>query len=218
MTSSILKYSCFIILILDLFNYGYSQTASLENNRPKIAKLYLSCGGIGYNEVNVVGLNSTFILSNDWGGSISYQQSFLRTRNIPDDYSPGLCLFDCSQLDYTRVLALKILKEFPISTKLIRFGIESGPSWVEYYFARFRPGNFSGGGSSNYTLYYDVKNTVGLVLKAKVEFPLTRFAGLELAAMVNINEFKSFIGMEINWTLGVVRARIKPSKKMTISG
>ncbi len=107
-------------------------------------------------------------------------------------------------VDYVQIISIKVLKEFATSNKKLRFGIEAGPAWVNYNATKFEH-NSSGIFSSNYETSRIKKNTVGISLRAKAEFPFTKYFGLECAGFTNINNSRSFIGIELCLTFGLVR-------------
>jgi len=51
----------------------------------------------------------------------------------------------------------------------------------------------------------DVCTTVGLSLRAKAEFRLTRFFGLETAVQANLNGLRTYFGVDVMFTLGWLR-------------
>jgi hypothetical protein len=208
-----IKFICFAALFGVLSNCTYSQADSLITNKTLLSKYYVGFGAGFCNKGLEVGLSSTFILSNDWGGSIRFNSNFFEAKNLPPDYYDFVLfmpfLSNGLPSDNVNVLSFNLIKEFPTRSKLIRFGIEMGPSLVNYKIANFRPVSnpipFLG---SNYDIIRDKQSTVGLSLRLKAEFPLTRFAGLEIAAYTNVNGLQSVSGIElICLNLGLLREK-----------
>ncbi len=201
----------YLAALICIISYSaYSQTDSLRQDKIHLSKSYL---GLGFGTCNS-GLggvfSGTFILSNDWGGSIRYNPNALGAKNLPDDYY-DIVLFipfltNGLPTDNIHVLSFLLLKEFPTQTKFVRFGIEFGPAFVKYEVARFtsvsNPIPFMG---SNYDVSHDNNSSIGFSVRAKAEFPLTRFAGLEIAPNANINGFRSVLDIDFCLTLGLVR-------------
>jgi hypothetical protein len=179
-----------------------------------ICKAYLDGGpGITNESEEEVGAGLHLILLNNWGASVSYNVYFPEAVDLPANYYSGLCLFgNCKPNDNLTSTSLRVMREFPTKTKLIRFGIEGGFSFVGYKKAHFSYNSNQGFFDSNYIVTYSQKYSGGVSLRLKAEFPFTRFAGLELAMVSNINPYLSYVGMELTMTLGVVRDRIKPKK------
>ncbi len=152
------------------------------------------------------------ICSNHWGGSISYDNYSKKAQELPDDYQAGDPIGNENPVDELNSLSIRLLREFPISVKFIRFGVECGPSLILYNRAHFIYEIHGGAYGGNYGIHYSFQYSAGLSLRAKAEFPLTRFLGLEIAAISNINKYQSYVGVDLNLTLGYVRDRIKPKK------
>jgi hypothetical protein len=143
------------------------------------------------------GLSFTVILKNDWGGSLSYKHTSYDKRDNSGQ---------------TSEFSLCVVKEFPVkTTKRVRGGLEAGPSLVKYEKVE-QIRLVSGWLGSYYEKQTSKHTTMGLNLRAKLEFPLTLAFGFEIALYSNINKYKSVIGFEFYLTLGKVRDRIKPRK------
>lgn len=175
----------------------------------KSTKVYLGFGG-GYPKN--AGLSFTVVLKNDWGGSISAKHTSFDKK---DRSGETFGIFGAGSVpgDEFTEYAMCVVREFPSRTsKRIRFGLEGGLSLVYYekvesYF--LTSGWFFGTYYSAVTTDY---TTVGLALRAKIEFPVSLGLGLEVALYGNINRYKPHAGFEIYLTLGKVRDRLTPKK------
>ena len=202
------------IFLITFCSIASNRIHSQESQADKHSKIYFSLGGGAGIKSQLMGFGGTCILPKEWGFSLSYKGSNYQARNLPSDYYQGLDFQ--KPFDYLHVLSFNYLKEFSTSTKLIRYGIEGGPSLVTEGIAAFTYKPLNGLEDlfeSNYSYSYTKKSTVGLSVRAKIEFPLTRFAGLEIAGFANVNSFQSIIGGEIYLTLGKIRDRIKTKQK-----
>lgn len=82
------------------------------------------------------------------------------------------------------------------------YGFEAGPSYVRAYIADdFTPQ----AGLPNYGYEKSEYQTAGLSLRAKAVFPLLPFAGLEIGVTSNLNNRRSYVGVEALLNLGKVR-------------
>ena len=203
------KFICLIGLLSIFSNNGYSQADSLGNKKVRLSEFYLGLGAGPCNKGLGCGLGGTIILSDNWGGSVYFRANFLEAKNLPEDYVDFVLFLPFMSngipTDIVQVLSFNLLKEFPTHSKLIRFGIELGPSWTNVQIAHFTPKDYVPGLGSNYNIIREGKNSIGLSLKVKAEFPFSGFAGLELAAYTNINKYQSVIGLDLCVTLGLVR-------------
>jgi hypothetical protein len=116
-------------------------------------------------------------------------------------------------LDMLNTKSLTIMREFPIR-KILRLGLEAGFSDARYkkaVFTRRHPNTIPGTApstsfsSDRYDVSYGRVVSAGISLRAKVEFPLTRFFGIEFALYGNINKFRTFSGFEMYLVFGRVR-------------
>ena len=73
-----------LFFAVTIVNPVFSQSGGSEVHKLKISNLYGGLGaGFGY-KGGIIGMSSTFILTNDWGGSISYKNNFLKAeKNLP---------------------------------------------------------------------------------------------------------------------------------------
>jgi hypothetical protein len=190
----------------------YSQADSARSSELLVSETYfgLSSGlcksGIG------VAFNGTFIFTNNWGGTVSYNANILTARNLPDDYYDFVLfipfLLNGLPTDNIQALSFNLLRAFPTQIKLIRFGIEFGPSIVNTKIAHFTPipGPIPFFGT-NYDMTRDNNYSIGLSLRGKAEFLFSRFAGIEMAGYTNINSIRPIIGFELGINFGLVREK-----------
>jgi hypothetical protein len=199
-----------VYLIVILYpGINYAQTDSTVVQKEKLAYVYLDFGA-GISKKLIIGIGGDFVFSNNWGGSLSYAYYSPEAKELPADYTGS---FFGNPTDNITTYSVRLIREFPIYTKLIRLGIEGGVSLIEYQKAHFAPNPNPGWFGSNYIVTHSNENTAGLSFKGKAEFPLSRFLGCEIALISNVNEYQSYVGAELHFTLGLVRDRMKPLKK-----
>lgn len=173
----------------------------------KSVKAYLGFGG-GYPRNG--GISFTFILKNDWGGSINFKHTTFDKIDHSGEtggiFGPGMIPGD----DFDE-FSLCVVREFPSRTsKRVRFGLEAGPSLVYYeevISSYLTSGWIFGRYYSSNTEEYI---TGGLALRAKIEFPVSLGFGLEIALYGNINPKRPHAGFELYITVGKVRDRLTP--------
>jgi hypothetical protein len=202
----------FLIMIFGaLSNPIRSQAYSSAIGESKSSYLFFN-SGFGYGTGGATfGLGLVCFSSNGWGGSLSYKLNIKKSKNVPSDYYDN-GMRTIAPKDYLTLISLNFVKEFPSSNVARRFGIEIGPAWVKYNPAGFKlnptydPNNPPWFG--NFYKYYKTRNptqTIGLTLKGKEEFLLTRSCGLELAIFGNLNNAQSVFGIELNLNVGKIR-------------
>jgi hypothetical protein len=160
-----------------------------------------SYGGLGLgigNRGGFLGMDYSFIYSNNWGGNISWKINAAKSKDIPDDfYQYGM--FRTTPYDYVIIVSFNMVKEIPGLKKNERYGIEAGPSWVNCRKADFSDYR------NVYNYEHNKSNTMGLSLRGKIEFLPIKYIGLEIATFANINSIKPIIGIEFCIHFGKVR-------------
>ena len=61
--------------------------------------------------------------------------------------------------------------------------------------------------TENYTWNYKKYNTLSLIINPKIEFPFTRFYGLTISPMLQINKDRTYFGIGIGHMIGLLRKR-----------
>jgi hypothetical protein len=169
---------------------------------PKTIRLFVAFGG-GF--PRTLGISTNILFKNDLGGSISYRYRAVKSNSEPSDYHSGIFLLPFEPpRDEVTMLSVCFMKTFTNPTrKRIRFGIEAGPSLVRYSVVNFtKRSSFLG---SNYVVSYKENVALGLLLRLKVELPVTKYFGFEIAATGNLNAVQSFASLELYLTFGKLR-------------
>jgi hypothetical protein len=198
----------------------------LKMQNLKLTSCYIGFGGnFGHQQsfFPKVGLSGTFLLSNNWGGNINFKVKDFKA-DVPKDYSGGSkeqpFLFG-SFSDYLSISTLNVVREFPTRMKRLRFGIELGLSWLTYSKLKFNKiapfykyysingDTFSRLIINNYSTERSLSSAIGFSMRTKIELPLTRIMGLELAVYANINKFQTYIGLEAYLSFGFIREKIQ---------
>ncbi len=193
-----------LLLFSVLTNNIWSQTDSLKTDKIAPAILYLGFGG----GVNTRGGNfelSFTIASADYlGGSLNLRRGSVKLAEIPADY--GGQFGRLPPYDDFMVLSFNLVKTFITSEKPVRFGFEAGPSWVRYNKTELViDPNYGFPFVYKYDKVHTLKNTFGVSLTAKAEFPFSRFMGCELGVFTVINKIQSVLGLNVCLNLGKVR-------------
>jgi hypothetical protein len=197
------KLHFFLITLFGILsNNIFPQTDSLANNEANLSKRSLGMELGTCQKGMILGLDYTFINSKGVGGSFGYNLNIAKSKDVPSDYySTGLRVF--APRDFLTLVWFDLVKEFLASNHTTRFGIELGPSWIRYNVAKieinphYNPnGWFYNFDPNKYTKSHVASNTIGLNLKAKVEFPALDFCGVEIGAFTNLNSSHSVIGLK----------------------
>ncbi|OFY65334.1 MAG: hypothetical protein A2V64_04870 [Bacteroidetes bacterium RBG_13_43_22] len=188
----------------------YPQADSLATKKLQVSGAYLGMGFGAFKSGLGGVISGTFLLSNNWGISLRYNPNSMETKNMPDDYIDLVLgipfLTNGIPSDNINAFSVHVVREFPTKTNLVRLGLELGPSFIKYEEAVFTPVDawipLLG---SNYDVSHVPDNCIGFSIRGKIEFPLTRFAGLETAPYALINGLRSILGIDFVLTLGFLR-------------
>ncbi len=179
-------------------------TARAQNNERDPA--YLTAE---FNLGNYLGidLNFNYIFKNDYSIRVGYTGNWRRSESLPENYSPGLfTLFFFGTLDpydqmqnfqasFGRVYYLNEKQTIRANLSIgLGYTIITEPeNWQKIGQAFFVP---------NYYWEYKSHSTVSLIINPKIEFPLTRFYGLTISPMAQINKDRAYYGIGIGHMLG----------------
>gem|GEM_PF-1181716 len=202
------------LLIMLAFCLFFYSSAHAQESYPEKAQLRFMYVDLGFLVKDALSpsVSANVLLSNNWGGTLNYVLHFKEAKELPGNYSPGLCIFSpCNPTDDLHTFTLRLARRFHTNTKLLRFGIEAGPSFLFFRSRHFVPdgGNWF---SSNYDTYHTNHYSIGLSLKAFAEVPLCRYWGPKIGLTININQFQPYIALEVNHSFGYVRDRLRFKK------
>ncbi|NQU85624.1 MAG: hypothetical protein HQ541_07675 [Mariniphaga sp.] len=195
------KICCTAFFVLEI-GIAYSQPDVKIDSTQNLKLMYYGAGGsiIG----GSLGMSFTTVRSNNSGVCISFESNYQKAENIPHGREWELIT---GPNDKIHAISLRMVKELPTNSNKVRFGFETGPSFMLYKKAKFRI-------QESYFLWfpitytnksYDQKYTVGLSFKAKIEFPVLPFAGTEVTLNANLNGYQSYLSLDLYLTLGRVR-------------
>lgn len=69
----------------------------------------------------------------------------------------------------------------------------------------------------NYTYDYNKYHTIGFIVNPKIEFPFTRYYGLTISPMIQVNKDRRYIGIGIGQMLGALRKDSNPDPAVEVS-
>lgn len=163
---------------------------------------------------NYVGfdINLNYVHKEKHSFKIGYTGNIRKPKSQPEDYSSGLTgilLFGLAdpydQLENYQVGFGRIYKINRSGT--IRANVSIGIGYTVIW----EPGNWkrvnNGFLAENYTWNYRKYNTVSLIINPKIEFPFTRFYGLTISPMLQINKDSTYFGIGIGGMIGLLRKR-----------
>ncbi len=219
MNSTQKKLSFFSILFLALVIISNAQTKAIN-------KFYLHAGaGWGTYESGPVDLGLQAIIKNKWSATLSYQSLSMRPKNRPADYQPetGYVFFipytyearaDMNMVSLTAGRYFKLGKNTWATT-------EGGLSYVSGEKVNFERTEVTSSNiiivastTSNYTTTKETKSSMGVAMRADLNWGFASFMGLGCGVFANINSIQSPIGFQVKLIVGQM-GREKKNKHKT---
>ncbi len=176
--------------------------------------LYLT-GEVNLGNYIGVDLNINYVYKDTYTFKIGYTDNIRDAKSKPKDFNSGLIgvlLFGVGdpddQFENFQLCVGKLYKLNPRGTIRANMSIGLGYTIIE------TPENWQridngAGFVGNYLWDYRKHNTISLIINPKIEFPFTRYFGLTLSPMVQINKDTSYFGIGIGTMIGLLRSRIE---------
>jgi len=201
-------YLFLLLIIIFISTNGLAQDSASHKKQHKLAAVYFELNGGKANGKFTTGFGTSIIIKNGWGLSFELNESIYKAKHLPHDYFPGWDILgdDPIPYDHNFFFTLASVKEFNRKSKRIIPGIETGITYVVFaYYSNFQSipyeyGLF--GGSSNYTATYEKGHVLGLSVKPKLKFILSKNIGLEVSAWTILNKIENYYGVEVNLLIG----------------
>lgn len=192
---------------------------------PDPFRLYATPGGSLTNSGGGIGL--VLLLQNNWGLEVKYRSLTYRSARKPGNYDPGgheeeFCywIFGCwdeyvyetppDPRDYSEQYSISVHRKYGSVSAQARLGWQAGVTYMETEYYEFQKKDVNGPYGSNYDVTRLHARTPGLQAGVSLDFPLTRYWGLELGLIGQVNREHSMLFLELNSPLGLVRGRRHP--------
>jgi hypothetical protein len=159
-----------------------------------------------------VDINLNYVYKEEYSFKVGYSGNIRKPKSQPEDYTTGLTgillLGSANPYDQLENYQIGIGKIYKINQSgTIRLNASIG---LGYTIVR-EPENWerinNGFLAENYTWDYNKYNTVSLIINPKIEFPFSRFYGLTVSPMVQINKDRTYFGIGIGQMIGLLRKR-----------
>ena len=156
-----------------------------------------------------VDVNLNYVYKEKYSFKVGYTGNIRTPKSQPEDYSAGLLSFgllnaydqvENYQIGFGRIIFLN-------ENGTVRANISIGFGYTTIK----EPGNwqriYDESVPGNYTRDFKEYNTVSLIINPKIEFPFSRFYGLTVSPMVQINKDRTYFGIGIGQMFGLLRKR-----------
>ncbi|WP_245583439.1 hypothetical protein [Salinimicrobium terrae] len=199
--NSLKKYYFFFLLFFTINNIK----AQFSINNPIYFTSELTAGNyLG------VDIHFNYLLNEEYSFKMGYSGHLREPKSAPYNYSPGFFgilsfglknPFD--KLGNYHVMAGRIYNLNKKGTIRANISLGLGLAVIK------EPTNWQilerGLLYQNYTFDYNKYYTLGLILNPKIEFPFTKYFGLTLSPMLQINKDRTYIGIGIGHMIGPLR-------------
>ncbi|MCM4159926.1 hypothetical protein FHG64_05630 [Antarcticibacterium flavum] len=200
-----MKKTLILLFILFCFNTVHAQFA--QNHA-----IYHSAEVSAGNYLGV-DINANYVLRESYSFKIGYSGFIRRPVAAPENYSSGiiglLTLGLANPYDQLQNIQLMAGKVYKFNKKgTIRANLSLGVAFtIINEPTNWEPVETSSFLAQNYTYDYQSYNTLSLIINPKLEFPFTRYYGLSLSPLLQINKDRMYFGIGIGQMIGLLRGR-----------
>ena len=162
---------------------------------------------------NYLGLNAgiNYVYNQTYSFAVGFSGQIRKAKTTPADYSSGITgIFSfglANPSDQMGTLYLTAGKIFLIEqTGSVRFHLSLGMGYtVITEPANWQPAE-GGGITENYTYDAYSYGTISLIINPKIEFPFTRYFGLTLSPVLQLNKDRIYIGIAFGSMIGILKS------------
>jgi hypothetical protein len=199
-----------LLLLAAIFTGWYSAQAQEEQKY----SFYLS-GELGYGNYYGIDLSYNYLYREKYSFKLGYIGNIRKAETLPYDYTSGLfkamLLGFGTPVDQLKHLHLGAGRIYDLNKKgTIRVNLSVGLGYTTIK----EPGNWERTGShllkENYSWNYDKYRSLSLIINPKIEFPLSRFYGLTLSPMLQLNKDRTYVGIGVGQMIGLLRSKKQP--------
>lgn len=197
------KTICLFILLLFFLNLNAQ--FSEKNAIYLIGELNAGNFGGGNSSLN-------YVFDNKYSFQAGISGLYRESKSKPADFSSGMIrIFGSSssvkeEMQNWQILVGKIFVLNKSGT--IRFNMATGIGYTILKEAKnWKPVSKHGFGGANYTYDVERHGTLSLIINPRVEFPFSRYFGLTLSPILQINKDWTYIGFGVGMMIGLLRKK-----------
>lgn len=157
-------------------------------------------------------LNLNYVLKEKYSFKVGYNGNFRKPKSQPEDFTTGVTGILVSganspmdQFDNFGATVGRIFKMNQSGSIRVNFSLGAG------YTIFTEPENWKKINDNtvsltkNYTYEYVEHKTISLIVNPKIEFPITRYWGLSVSPMLQINKDRTYFGIGLGSMIGLLR-------------
>ncbi|TQD38647.1 hypothetical protein [Haloflavibacter putidus] len=188
---------------------------ALQNLNAQFSKNHTIYATTAANFGNYLGadLNLNYVYKEKYSVKLGYTPNIREADNTPADYTGGLTdllFFEFFKpYDELHSFNLSVGRIYKLNKKgSIRLNLSAGIGVVHLKEpTNWQPVEDPDFLGNNYTYDFKEYNTFNFVFNPKIEFPFTRYYGVSLSPMVQINKDRVYFGIGIGQMFGVLRSK-----------
>ena len=190
----------------------FSISSNIANAQFDENNAIYSTGELNLGNYIGVDINLNYVYKEEYSFKIGYSGNIRKPKSQPEDYTTGLTGIlllglanPYDQLENYQIGIGKIYKINQSGTIRLNASIGLGNTIVREpeNWERINNGFFA----ENYTWDYNKYNTVSLIINPKIELPFSRFYGLTVSPMLQINKDRTYFGIGIGQMIGLLRKK-----------
>ena len=190
----------------------FSISSNIANAQFDENNAIYSTGELNLGNYLGVDINLNYVYKEEYSFKIGYSGNIRKPKSQPEDYTTGLTGIlllglanPYDQLENYQIGIGKIYKINQSGTIRLNASIGLGNTIVREpeNWERINNGFFA----ENYTWDYNKYNTVSLIINPKIELPFSRFYGLTVSPMLQINKDRTYFGIGIGQMIGLLRKK-----------
>lgn len=200
-----MKRKIFIIAI-SLISFNFANAQFAENNA-----LYAT-GEMNVGNYFGADLNLNYVWKEKYAFKVGYTGNLRKPKSQPEDFTTGvtgILVFGLNNpADKLTNLGISAGRIYKINQSgTIRVNLSLGVGYTVYT----EPENWKKFNNSvvsiaeNYSYDYVKHKAVSLIINPKIEFPFTRFYGLTISPMLQINKDRTYFGIGVGSMIGLLR-------------
>ena len=194
------------ILAISLISFNFASAQFAENNA-----IYVS-GELNLGNYFGTDLNLNYVFKEKYSFKLGYNGNFRKPKSQPEDFTSGvtgiLVIGLSNPFDVFENFGASIGRIYKINQSgTIRANLSLGVG----YTIITEPENWKKIDNSivpvfkNYSYDYVEHGKVSLIINPKIEFPFTKYFGLSISPMMQINKHRTYFGIGIGSMIGLLR-------------
>lgn len=195
-----------LVLAISLISFTFANAQFTETNA-----IYAT-GELNMGNYFGTDLNLNYVLKEKYSFKVGYNGNFRKPKSQPEDFTSGvigiLLIGASNPIDVFENFGASVGRIFKINQSgTIRANLSVGIGYTLYTephnWEKIIDNSFTW--TKNYSYEYAEHKAVSLIVNPKIEFPFTKYFGLSVSPMMQINKHRTYFGIGIGSMIGLLR-------------